>query len=118
MVLGRADLGPTSFIDEPVASRGGEPRARGPGDAVAWPALKRSGEGILGALLGEVPVTTQPDERCDDASPFGPVGARDRGLDIGDYSSQIGLTSIVPWLAAGILEATSIASSRSPQSTR
>ena len=43
---------------------------------------------------------------------------RDGGLHVGDYSSQIGLTSMLPFRAPGIFDATPMASSRSLQSTR
>ena len=44
--------------------------------------------------------------------------AGDGGLDLGGHISQIGLTSTLPTRAPGIFAATSMASSRSLQSTR
>ena len=74
-------------------------------------------EGILRALLGQVPVAGEADQGRDDPAPFGLEGIGDRGLDLGRHSSQIGLTSMLPVRAPGIFDATSIASSRSWQST-
>ena len=116
--LGGPGRDPTQSIDRPVAGGRREPRAGIARDAVARPPLDRRGEGILGALLCEVPVAGHPDERGDEAPPLVPERLGDCGLDGGSYISQIGLTSIVPFRAPGILEATSMASSRSLQSTR
>ena len=101
-----------------VARRRREPRAGVARDAVAGPAFERPGEGVLRALLGEVPVAGDPDERRDDATPLLAERIGDRGLDVRRYISQIGLTSMEPSRAPGIFDATSIASSRSLQSTR
>jgi hypothetical protein len=65
-------------------------------DAVATPSFERSGEGVLGALLGQIPVTCDPDEGRDDPSPLTAEGGGDGGVDVGGYISQIGLTSIDP----------------------
>src|SRR4029453_1582998 len=70
------------------------------------------------ALLGDVPVARHPDEGGDDLSPLVAESFCDGGLDVGDYTSQIGLTSIDPSRAPGIFAATSIASSRSLHSPR
>ena len=76
-------------------------------------------EGVLRALLGEVPVAGRADERGDDLAPVVDERPCDRGLDIGArYISQIGLTSIEPFAALGILLAMSMASSRSFASIR
>src|SRR2546426_7114752 len=117
LLLGRPGPGPAQLVEHPVAGRGGEPGAGIARDAVVTPTLQRPGEGVLGALLGQIPVPGQPDERGYDASPLGPEGAGDGRLRVCGYISQIGLTSIVPTLAPGILDATSMASSRSLQST-
>ena len=79
-------------------------------------ALERQCEGFLRALLGDVPVARHPDQGHDDAAPLLTEGDGDRGLDRA-HISQIGLTSIEPDRAPGIFAATSIASSRSLQST-
>jgi hypothetical protein len=105
-------------VDGTVARRRREPAARIARNAVALPPLERQREGVLRAFLGKVPVACRPDQRGDDPSPLVAEGIGDRNLDVGGYISQIGLTSIVPSLALGILEATSMASSRSLQSTR
>src|SRR4051794_21594562 len=101
-----------------VAGRGGEPRAGAARDAIARPALQRRGEGVLRTLLGEVPVTGHPDQGRDHAPPFLLERLGERALDARGHSSQSGLTSIVPYLAAGCLDATSIASSRFSHSSR
>ena len=74
-------------------------------------------EGVLRALLGQVPVTGDPDEGGHDATPLVTKGTSDRGRHVCGYISQIGLTSIEPCSAPGIFDATSMASSRSLQST-
>jgi hypothetical protein len=79
---------------------------------------RRDREGVLRALLGQVPIAGRPDERGDDATPLVAEGGGDSGLEVDPYISQIGRTSIDPTFAPGILAATSIASSRSLQSTR
>ena len=112
-----ARRGAAQPVDRAIPGRGREPRARHARDAVARPSLERAREGFLRALLGDVPVARDPDQRRDDATPLLAEGVGDRGLDRG-HISQIGLTSIVPMRAPGIFDATSIASSRSLQSTR
>ena len=68
------------------------------GHAVARPALERPREGVLRALLGEVPVAGDPDEGRDDPAPLLAERTGDRGLDggRGGHISQIGRTSIEP----------------------
>ncbi len=92
--------------------------APGARDAVAGPAFQGPREGVLRALFGEVPVAGHADERGDDLAPVVDERGRDRRLDVGGYISQIGLTSIEPPFALGILAAMSMASSRSFASTR
>ena len=116
-LLGRAQLGATRPVDGAVAGHRREPGAGAARDAVAGPALQRGGEGILRALLGQVPVTREADKGRDDPAPFGVERIGDGGLDLGRHISQIGLTSTDPCCAPGILAATSMASSRSLQST-
>ena len=76
-------------------------------------------EGVLCAFLGEVPVTREADQRRHHPAPLvewkASVTAARHISPVG-YISQIGLTSIAPCRAAGIFDATSIASSRSLQS--
>ena len=97
-----------------------EPGSGAARDAIAGPALQRGGEGILRALLGQVPVAGEADQGGHDASPLSVEGVGHGGLDLGTgrHISQIGLTSTEPVLAPGISAATSIASSRSLQSIR
>ena len=104
-------------VDGAVAGHRREPGAGAARDAVAGPALQRGGEGILRALLGQVPVAGEADKGRDDPAPFGVERIGDGGLDVGRHISQIGLTSMLPVRAPGILAATSMASSRSLQST-
>ena len=82
------------------------------------PPFERPGERVLRALLGEIPVAGEPDQRGDDPSPLVAERVGDGRLDVGGYISQIGRTSIEPCRAPGIFDAISIASSRSAQSTR
>ncbi len=84
------------------------------------PVLESPHEGVLRALLGEVPVAGEADEGGDDPPPLLPVRLCDGGLDVGHGMSisQMGRISMVPNRACGIFDATSMASSRSLQSTR
>ena len=116
--LGGARRGAAQPVERAVARGGREPRAGIARDAVARPPLERAREGVLRALLGEIPVAGDPDQRRDDAAPLVAERVGDGGLDVGRYISQIGRTSIEPCCAPGIFDATSIASSRSLQSTR
>jgi len=116
--LGGPRRRPSHAVDRPVARRRRQPRPRVARDAIAGPPFDGRREGVLGALLGQIPVARDPDQSGDDTSPLIPEGLGDGGLDGGPYISQIGLTSMVPMLAPGIFDATSIASSRSLQSTR
>jgi hypothetical protein len=115
--LGRPGRDPAQAIGGTVARRRRQPRAGVARDAVAPPLLECQCEGVLRAFLGEVPVARDPDEGGDDAPPLRPERGGDCGLDAA-YMSQIGRTSIVPLAAVGIFDATSMASSRSLQSTR
>ncbi len=116
--LGLAQARPPGAVDGPVARHRREPGAGAARDAVTGPALQRGREGILRALLGEVPVTGQPDQGGDHPAPLGVERLGDGGLDVGRQCSQIGLTSMEPSFAPGMRDATSMASSRSLQSTR
>ncbi len=116
--LGRAQPGAPRPVDGAVAGHRREPGAGAARDAVAGPALQRGGEGILRALLGQVPVAGQADQGRDDPAPLGVERLGNGGLDVGRHISQIGLTSTDPSRAPGIRAATSMASSRSLQSTR
>jgi hypothetical protein len=102
MELGLARPGTPEPVDKAVAGGRGQPRPGVARDTILGPSLHRSGEGILRALLGKIPVAAQPNEGSNDASPLGPVRGRNCRLHAGHYGSQIGLTSIVPWPAAGI----------------
>src|ERR1022692_135868 len=107
---------PPQPVEGPVAGRGGEPRAGAVRDAVARPALKRAGEGVLHALLGQVPVPRHPDQGRHDAAPLLPVDGGDLGVGRHDQSSANGLTSTAPNRATGCRDAIWIASSRSAHS--
>ena len=63
------------------------------------------GEGVLRALLGEVPVAGDPDQGRDDPAPLLAERARrPRPRRRAVYISQIGLTSIEPCRAPGIFD--------------
>src|SRR5207248_11327509 len=109
LVLPGADRLAAEAVDRPVARGDHEPRPGVGRDPIAWPALQRDRERLLGRLLGDVPVAGDADEARDDAAPLGPEGVVERGLD-GGYMSQIGLTSTLPVRAPGILAAAWIAS--------
>src|SRR6185437_7200461 len=112
-VLGRATAQP---VVGPIAGHRRQPAARPPRHAVDRPARQRLGEGVLGALLGQIPVAGQPDQSRDDPAPFLLEGAGDGGLRVVVQGFQNGLTSRVPCSAIGCLAATSMASSRSAHS--
>ena len=79
--------------------------------AVAGPLLERGREGVLHRVLGELEVAEDADQDRDRAAPFLP----EQGLD-GHSCSTSGLISTEPVSATGILDATSIAWSRSSHS--
>ena len=116
--LRSAQLASAQNVEGAVPGHRREPGAGAARDAVAGPTLGRPREGILRALLGKVPVTGDPDEGGHHTAPLVTERAGDGGLDVGGYISQIGLTSTQPVRAPGSRAATSIASSRSLQSTR
>ena len=111
------DSRPPQPVEGPVAGRGGEPCAGAVRDAVARPALKRTGEGVLHALLGQVPVPRHPDQGRHDAARLLPEDGSDLGIGRHDQSSSNGLTSTAPNRAHGCRDAIWIASSRSAHST-
>jgi len=112
--LGGAGCRAADTIRRAVARGCREPGAGIARDAIARPCFDGTSEGVLRALLGEIPIAGDPDERRNDAAPF----LMECGRDCCVYISQIGLTSIEPLRAPGIFDATSIASSRFLQSTR
>ena len=101
-----------------MAGHRGQPGAGTARDAVAGPPFGGLREGILRALLGQVPVTGEANEGGDDLAPLLVERLGNGDLDVGAYISQIGLTSMEPVLAPGSCDAASIASSRSAHSTR
>lgn len=109
--------GAAQAIEGTIARRRRQPGAGVAGDAIAGPTFQRPREGVLRALLGEIPVTGDPDQGRDDPSPLLTERPGDGGVNVGGYRSQIGLTSIDPTRAPGIFAAISMASSRSLQST-
>src|SRR4029077_6914721 len=78
--LGGARLLTAEPVESTVACGGGEPGAGDARDAVPGPAFQRPGEGILRALLGEVPVARDPDQGRDHATPGLPERTGDRDL--------------------------------------
>ena len=126
--LGGAHGGPAHPVDRPVAGCGGEPGPGPAGHTLVGPGGEGLSEGVLGTLLGRVPVAGRANQGRHDAAPLVPEGCRHRGpdrllrgapaTDTDGYLSQMGLTSIDPCAAPGIWAAISIASSRSLQSTR
>ena len=88
--LGRPDRPAAQHVDGPVAGRRGQPGPRPPRNAVARPALQGRGERVLGALLGQVPVAGDPDERGHDPAPLLPERGVDRRLDPSGLSSPNG----------------------------
>jgi hypothetical protein len=60
----------TDSVDRAVLRRRDEPGSRVRRRAVARPPLSRGRERLLGGFLGEVEVTEEADQGCDDAAPF------------------------------------------------
>src|SRR4030095_11108024 len=88
--------------------------ARVPGDAVPRPPIGGDREGLLRGFLGEVEVAEEADQGREDVAPLIAEDALE-----GRYHWTVGRTSIAPpRRAAGILEASSIAASRSSASNR
>jgi hypothetical protein len=69
-------------VDRAVTGGGGQPGAGTGGHAVALPRLQGAGERVLRALLGQVPVAGDRDQRGDDLAPLGLEGGADRRLDL------------------------------------
>ncbi len=102
-------------VEGSVLRDGRQPRARIARDAVARPRDHGRFECLGGAVLGERPVASDPDQRRHDPGPLGPVRCRD-GLRDGvahSVNGHTGRSSIRPNRAIGCFDAISIASSRS-----
>jgi hypothetical protein len=101
-------------VDGSVARRRHQPGARVGRGSVSRPALRGDREGLLRGFLGELEVAEEADQCSEDTAPLVAEGLlEDR------YRSTTGRTSIAPpMLAAGILEASSIAASRSSASKK
>ena len=86
-------------------------------DAVARPARRGDGEGLLRGFLGEVEVAEKADQRREDAAPL-----LAEGLLEDRYRPALGVigrtSTAPPMLAAGTRAASSIAASRSSASNR
>ena len=92
------------------ATRGHQPRPRAGGNTVAWPALRRRGEGVLERLLGELEFAQQADERGQDPTRLLPIQGVDRRADVPGHvlghdaersrtrasTSKMGRTSMLP----------------------
>jgi hypothetical protein len=65
-----AGRGPAHRIDGSVSRGRPEPGGRAGGDPIARPPLQRFGEGVLGALLGQIPIAGHADQIGDDSSPL------------------------------------------------
>ena len=105
---------PADAVDRAVARGRDQPGTRILRRAVARPALECGRDRILKGVLCELEVAEDADQGCENAAPL----LAEDGFD-GNQCSTTGLTSIVPPVrAAGILAATSIASSRLSASIR
>jgi hypothetical protein len=92
-------------VERPVAGGGGQPGAGTGGHAVALPRLQGAGERVLRALLGQVPVAGDRDQRGDDLAPLGLEGGADRRLDL-----RAGVTGVTGVRHHGLDEAIEVAS--------
>ena len=114
-----ADPLPPDPVDRPVAGRRGQPGARLSGMPSRRQARQRRGERVLRALLGQVPVAGEPDERGDERAPVlrervRQRPARRRRSRASPHRPDLDLPDTPP---PGAPAAISIASSRSAQST-
>jgi hypothetical protein len=114
--LARQRLLAADPVDRAVAGRGGEPRRGVVRRAVSGPSLDGGGECVLEGVLGKLEVAEDADQGREDAAPLLAYNL----LEVGRAQcSTTGLISIAPPVrAAGILAATSIASSRLSASIR
>jgi hypothetical protein len=112
--LARERAFPADAIDRAVARGRDQPGARILRRSVARPALECGRDRVLKGVLCELEVAEDADQGCENAAPLLAEDGFDR-----NQCSTTGLTSIVPPVrAAGILAATSIASSRFSASIR
>jgi len=112
--LARERALPADAVDRAVARGRDQPGARILRRSVARPALECGRDRVLKGVLRELEVAEDGDQDCENAAPL----LAEDGFD-GTQCSTTGLTSIVPPVrAAGILAATSIASSRLSASIR
>jgi hypothetical protein len=69
-------------VDRAVAGGGGQPGAGTDRHPVTLPRLQGAGERVLRALLGQVPVAGDRDQRGDDLAPLGREGGAEGRLDL------------------------------------
>src|SRR6202044_778199 len=103
---------PTKHVRRAITRDGHQPCSRHVWDAPAGPGLPRCPKGVVGGILGEVPVTGHTDQGRDNLAPALPKRPGNELFDFAGHSSQTGRTSITPCMANGCLAATSIAASR------
>jgi len=112
--LARERALPPDAVDRAVPRGRDQPGARILRRSVARPALECGRDRVLKGVLCELEVAEDADQGCENAAPL----LAEDGFD-GIQCSTTGLTSIVPPVrAAGILAATSIASSKLSASIR
>jgi hypothetical protein len=93
-------------VDRAIASGSRQPRRWTVGDPVDRPPREGCGEGVLGRVLGDRPVTGQPDEAGDDPAPLRLVSGGDDVVDLGHSSHRWkGRISIRPLYAIGCRDA-------------
>src|SRR5206468_2534077 len=80
-LLRRPDARPAQTVDRPIAGGRRQPGAGRAGNTVTGPHLQGAGERVLRAFLREVPVTGEPDECRDDATPLLMERRGDDGVD-------------------------------------
>src|ERR1700722_7811513 len=110
--LCRAQCSPPKHVGGAIARDRREPCSGHVRDTFAGPSLQCCSKGVLGTLLGEVPVTGHSDQGRDDLAPALLERRGNELFDFASHSSQTGLISMTPCAANGSLAATSIASSR------
>src|SRR5918999_5288612 len=113
-LLGELGIAPDA-VDCAVASGDRQPCARVGRRTVAWPALGRERECLLGRFLRAIEVAELADERREDAAPL----IVEDLVEQRAYRSTIGRTSTAPPIrAAGMRAARAVASSRLSASSR
>ncbi len=112
----RAAAVPTAGVDRLVAGDADDPPHRVGGDAVDWPLGHGGCAGVLHRVFGGRDVSGDAAHRCDRRPPVLPDDVVERGAHVEAGTATTGRITTEASLAAGIVAAHLIASSRSAHS--